>query len=96
MPEAGLLPGITQTINRAELTAALRAMQRAHHVVIFTDSMYVVRGCQRIAAFHKREIHHGGLADRIRFRTKRNSANHDLWHMVEDIYRIRGRCIQVR
>ena len=94
-PEAGLLPGLTQTINRAELTAALCAMSTKYDVVIFTDSMYVARGCERINRFHQRKCAEHSLASRLASATKRNCPNHDLWHLVEDIWKVRGRRIRI-
>lgn len=90
VPEAGLLPGLTQTMNRAELTAALCAMTSADDVTIFTDSMYVVRGCERIKKVHQRKVTSESLAARLTYATKSTCANHDLWHMVEDIWTKRG------
>lgn len=93
--EAGLLPGLTQTINRARLTAALCALRRSYDAVIFTDSMYVVRGCERIDLSHQKRIAAGSLAARLTYATKRNCPNRHLCHMVEDIWKRRGNRIRI-
>ena len=93
-PEAGLLPGLTQTINRADLTAALCAMSTKFDVVIFTDSMHVVRSCERIKRFHKRKCAEHSSASRLTYATKRNCPNHDLWHLV-DIIKVRGNRVRI-
>lgn len=35
------------------------------------------------------------MAASLKYATKRNSPNHDFWHMIEDIWRIRGNRIRI-
>lgn len=73
----GLPPGLSQTIIRAELYAALVAIADAWTVDLFTDVMYMVHGFRRIQRFHAGRPVQGSLRGRLKYAFKRVEKNHE-------------------